>query len=102
MMAEAKQDCRYFLSYSGVKLPINLVGPLDPEGLANRNTYIRAWFDARDKLIRFEKLVYGEIELVHCYHYSDDGILLRAEIAMLDEEPVCLSFDQAASDAPAN
>ncbi|ACK50711.1 conserved hypothetical protein [Methylocella silvestris BL2] len=101
MTPQTKQDCRYFLSYSGVKLPINLVSPLDPEALANRNTYIRAWFDARERLIRFEKLVYGEIELVHCYDYDDDGVLRRAAITMLDEEPVYVSFDQASSDAPA-
>ena len=31
-------DCRYFVSYSGVQLPLNLVQPLEPDGLRNRNT----------------------------------------------------------------
>lgn len=92
----ASEDCRYFVSYSGVKLPFNLVNPIDPAGLSNRNTFIRAWFDGDDRLIRFEKMVYGEVELAHAYEYDARGALRRAEIAMLDEDPVELLFDQAA------
>ncbi len=47
-------------------------------------------------LLRFEKLVYGDIELSHVYDYDADGRLRRAEILMLDEDPtVCISTKMA-------
>jgi hypothetical protein len=86
------QDCRYFVSYSGVKLPFNLVNAIAPEALSNRNTFIRGYFDPAGILLGFDKLVYGEVELSHRYAYYKDGALKSAEIIMLDEEPVLLEF----------
>jgi hypothetical protein len=83
---------RYFLATNGVKLPLKLVNEIAPEALANRNTYIRADYDAQGRLSRFEKIVYGDIELTHIYQYRADGALGRAEIALLDEEPMVLDF----------
>ncbi len=77
---------RYFLSYSGVKLPLNLVSPIDESQLENRNTYFRAVFDDAGKLLSCEKIVYGEVELSHTYEYGADGVLSRAIIAMGDDE----------------
>ena len=51
---------RYFLSYSGVSLPLRLVSPLAASELQNRNTYFRAVYDDADRLVA--KLVYGEVE----------------------------------------
>lgn len=90
---EAYRDCRFFASYSGVKLPFNLVNPIAPEALPNRNTFIRAYFDGAGRLMSFDKIVYGEIELSHRYSYQADGALRVAEITMLDEEPIVLRFD---------
>lgn len=81
-------DWRYFVSYSGVKLPLRLVDPLEPAQLKHRNTFIRARFDAHDRLVECEKLVYGEVQLAHRYHYGADGALKRAEIVMDDETTV--------------
>ena len=39
---------RYFLSYSGVSLPLRLVSPLAASELQNRNTYFRAVYDEAD------------------------------------------------------
>ncbi len=78
---------RYFLSYSGVKLPLNLVSPIAETELENRNTYFRAGFDSAGKIISCEKIVYGEVELTHTYEYDADGVLSRATIAMGDDEP---------------
>ena len=89
-------NCRYFVSYSGVKLPFNLVNPIEPEALSNRNTFIRAYFDEGGALQGFDKLVYGEVELSHRYDYRN-GVLRRAEIVMTDEEPVVLRFDESGS-----
>jgi len=36
------------------------------------------------------------VELSHRYQYHDNGVLKRAEIVMLDEEPAELIFDNAA------
>ena len=91
----ARVACRYFLSYSGVKLPFNLVSPLPEEGLGHRNTYIRAYYDAAGRLTGFEKVVYGEVELTHSYGYHASGALARAVVAMLDEEPSVLLYDEA-------
>jgi len=92
-MELAAERTRYFLSYSGVKLPLNLVSPLEPGELDNRNTYIRAAYDAEDRLVRCEKIVYGEIELKHVYEYDAQGVLRRAVIDM-DEDSSELLFDE--------
>lgn len=73
-------ECRFFTSYSGVKLPLRLVGELTADDMRNRNTYFRAFFDADGRLGVCEKMVYGEIEFRHVYFYHADGRLARAEI----------------------
>jgi hypothetical protein len=85
---------RYFLTYSGVKLPLNLVSPLAAAELENRNTYFRATFDKSDRLLSCEKIVYGEVELTHIYEYSVDGVLTRARIAMGDDDATEVLFDE--------
>jgi hypothetical protein len=95
MAAEEDLECRFFVSYSGVKLPFNLVNAIAAEALSNRNTFIRAYFDKAGVLSGFDKMVYGEVELLHRYEYHGNGHLSRAEIVMLDEEPATLSFDEA-------
>jgi hypothetical protein len=94
MMADGERQCRFFVSYTGVKLPLRLVTAIAPEQLSNRNTFIRGYFDAAGVLIGFDKLVYGEIELTHRYSYHANGALSRAEIVMLDEDAVALDFDE--------
>ncbi len=91
-MIEKNWNCRYFLATSGVKLPLKLVNEIDPGALSNRNTYLRAHYDAEGNLRRFEKMVYGEVELTHIYDYDEGGHLRRAEIVMLDEEPTILTI----------
>ncbi len=86
---------RYFVSYSGVKLPLKLVNELNQASeLENRNTFFCGYFDADEKLICLEKRVYGEIELLHCYSYHDNGVLSSAEITDADGEVTLLSFDE--------
>lgn len=97
MANETNLECRFFVSYSGVKLPFNLVNAIAAEALSNRNTFIRAYFDKAGMLSGFDKVVYGEVELSHRYEYHDNGLLRCAEIVMLDEEPAALSFDEAGS-----
>ncbi len=93
-MAEEAHECRFFVSYSGVKLPFNLVNPIAAEALSNRNTFIRAYFDEAGMLTGFDKVVYGEVELSHRYRYHGNGALSRAEVVMLDEDAVVLCFDE--------
>lgn len=96
-METAHQACRFYVSYTGVKLPLKLVNPIEADALSNRNTFIRAYFDDDGVLMRFEKMVYGEVELAHRYVYHDNGALKQAEIAMLDEDTVILCFDEVGS-----
>ncbi|MGD9657898.1 MAG: DUF6156 family protein [Methylocystis sp.] len=77
---------RYFLSYSGVRLPLKLVSPIEAGALGHRNTYIRASYDAEKRLLRCEKIVYGEVELRHDYEYHANGALSRALIEMGGDE----------------
>lgn len=85
--------CRYFISYSGVKLPLNLVNEIKDGERENRNTYFRGFYDEHDRLIRCEKLVYGEIELLHCYVYHVKGALRQAEITDVDGEITIMIFN---------
>jgi hypothetical protein len=101
MTDPTSRECRFFVSYSGVKLPFNLVNAIAAEALPNRNTFIRAYFDDAERLSGFDKMVYGEVELSHRYQYHSNGRLKRAEIVMLDEEPVTMSFDDTGTQVTA-
>jgi hypothetical protein len=90
-----EQSCRFFVSYAGRKPPFHLIDPIAESTLANRNTYIRAYYSGSGRLTGFDKVVYGETELSHRYEYDARGVLRRAEIVMLDEEAVVLAFDEA-------
>lgn len=94
MGQDLEKRCRYFATYTGVRLPLNLVSPIAPEALANRNIYIRAAYDERDRLIGFRKFVYGDVELIHRYRYHDSGALARAEIAVPGEDALVLRYDE--------
>ncbi|NJD08021.1 MAG: hypothetical protein FIA97_16235 [Methylococcaceae bacterium] len=94
-MSEISGDCRYFLTYTGVKLPFKLSSPLQPTQIENRNTYFRGYFDGTDRLIALQKMVYGEIELEHRYRFDDAGTLRRAEITDCDGELTILEFDES-------
>jgi hypothetical protein len=93
-MATDDGDYRYFLTYSGVSLPLNLVSPLAANDLNNRNTYFRARYDDADRLLLAEKLVYGEVELSHAYEYRAEGGLARAVIVLGEDETEVL-FDES-------
>lgn len=77
---------RFYTTYSGVRLPLRLVGELDAGEIDNRNTYFIGRFDADERLVELRKVVYGEVELRHRYAYGDDGTLLTAEITDEDGE----------------
>lgn len=91
-MTETGATTRYFTSYSGIKLPLKLVGELGPDDMRNRNTYYRGHFDAAGQLLTCEKLVYGEVELRHDYRYHPDGKLAQAEIDDGSGEPARLDY----------
>lgn len=83
---------RYFLSYSGAKLPLKLVGPLTIDEIDNRNTYFGACVDEEGREILIHKVVYGEVEMEHRYGYKDGGELAWAEILNVDDEMQRLEF----------
>jgi hypothetical protein len=89
----AATDSRYFLTYTGVKLPFNLVTPLQADEVENRNTYFKGYYDAEGRLVGFDKLVYGEVELAHRYRYHANGVLSQAEIIDIDGASATLKFD---------
>jgi len=85
MNPEQPTECRYFVTYSGIKLPLKLVNEITENSLNNRNTYYRAYFDAQDRMLLCQKIVYGEVEFEHQYHYDEAGILKHAQITEDDE-----------------
>ena len=86
--------CRYFLTYTGVKLPLTLLNELQPDQLENRITFFRGYYDALGRLVKVQKIVYGEIEMEHRYQYDETGLLQRAEIVDIDGEVTVLEFDK--------
>ncbi len=86
---------RYFISYSGIKLPLKLVSPLTEAELHNRNTFFKGYFDSEDRLLVCQNVVYGEVELEHQYIYYQNGVLKQAEITDADGEKTLLDFDES-------
>lgn len=84
---------RYFLSYSGARLPLNLVSPIEPGEIQNRNTFFGARVNEDGRICLIHKRVYGDIELAHEYAYHADGALKSADIFSIDDEGVRLTFD---------
>ena len=85
---------RHFVTYSGVKLPLNLNTPLEAGELRNRITFYRASYDAADRMTKVEKVVYGEIESYHEYRYHPEGALREARIVMVAEsECTVMQYD---------
>lgn len=68
-----QRTVRCFLTYSGVKLPLQLSQELDTALLRHRNTYFRAEYDAQGRMCRCDKMVYGEVEMRHDYRYDTIG-----------------------------
>jgi hypothetical protein len=85
MNQEQPTEFRFFVSYSGVKLPLKLVNEITEDSLNNRNTYYRSQFDDQDRMLLCQKVVYGEVESEHRYQYYDDGVLKSAQITEDDE-----------------
>ncbi len=75
-------NTQYFVSYTGMKLPLNLINPVDTT--ENRITFFRAHYDAQERMVLCEKWVYGEIEFSHQYTYYADGTLEKAVITNED------------------
>ena len=90
---ENRGTLRFFVTYTGIKLPFKLVNELQAREVKSRNTFFRGYFDEQDRLNGFEKIAYGEVELTHCYKYHDNGRLKQAEIADIDGEVTVLKFD---------
>jgi hypothetical protein len=87
---------RYFLSYSGVSLPLQLVEELQAEALTHRNTFFRAAYGAAGRMLWVEKLVYGEVEMRHDYSYDDaSGALREVLVSFADEEPQVLTVSNS-------
>ncbi len=88
-------SCRYFISYSGVKLPLNLINEISQSDTENRNTYFCGHYDSEGKMIGCEKRVYGALEFEHRYSYHSNGMLKQAAITHGGDEPQCLDFPES-------
>ena len=83
---------RYFATYSGIKPPIKLSQPLEESATINRNTYFIAYYDHHERMIGFQKMVYGEMEMQHYYSYDGAGKLTQAEVTVADQEVAILTL----------
>jgi len=84
---------RYYLSYTGISLPLKLVSPLTESEIANRNTWFGVCLDDDGRVVLIHKRVYGDVELTHRYQYDVSGRLRTAEIISADDEGQRLHFD---------
>lgn len=84
---------RFYLSYTGVTLPLKMVSPIDQAATENRNTWFGVCVDDAGRTTLIHKRVYGELELSHRYEYDQAGRLSLAEIINADNEGRRLSFD---------
>lgn len=91
--SENRGTVRFFVTYTGVKLPFKLINELQASEVENRNTFFRGYFDEQDRLTGFDKLAYSETELTHHYTYHDNGMLKAAEITDIDGEVTMLQYD---------
>lgn len=89
---QTPHETRYFVSYSGVKLPLKFVNPIEQSETENRNTYFCGFYDQEGKMVGCEKRVYGEIEFSHVYDYYPCGALKSASITLLDDAPQHINF----------
>ncbi len=90
---ENRGTLRFFVTYTGVKLPFKLVNELQPGEVENRNTFFRGYFDAQGRITGFEKIAYGEAELKHDYEYHANNLLKQVAITDIDDELTVLKFD---------
>jgi hypothetical protein len=90
-----REKFRFFVTYTGVKLPFRLINELQPGEVKNRNVYFRGYFDVHDRLVAFDKLAYSEIELSHRYTFHENGILKRVVSTDIDGEVKILNYDSA-------
>ncbi len=97
--SENRGTPRFFVTYTGVKLPFKLVNELQASEVENRNTFFRGYFDEQDRITGFDKIAYGEIELKHHYTYHNNGKLSAAEITDIDGEVTMLLFDSDSESA---
>jgi hypothetical protein len=86
-------NIRYFVTYTGVRLPFRLTGELQEHEVQNRNTYFKGYFDEDGRMTGFDKLAYGDIELQHRYSYHANGKLSAAEITDIDGDTKILVFE---------
>ncbi|WP_428036078.1 DUF6156 family protein [Amphritea sp.] len=91
-MADLQQFNHFYLSYSGIKLPLKLVGPIAPSEIENRNTFFASKVDDRGRVTEIAKVVYNEIELHHRYHYHDDDQSLTQAIITTDGETHTIQY----------
>ncbi len=92
MEVPAYTQRRYFISYSGVKLPLRFVNEISEADTGNRNTFFCGYYDAEGKMVACDKRVYGEVEFSHRYRYYPSGRLRSADIAMLGDDPQTIEF----------
>lgn len=83
-IAVLDQYDRYYLSYSGIDLPLKLVGDLLPGEVENRNTYFGVLVDTQNQPVLIHKVVYGEVYLQHIYEFDDSQTLISATITTED------------------
>ncbi len=84
---------RWFLTYRGVSLPLQLTEELDARGVHNRNTFFRALYDEQGRVVRIEKMVYGDLEMLHVYRWAPEGHLAEAVITLGEEDPQVMTFN---------
>ena len=91
MKANKRYD-RYYLSYTGVGLPLKLVNSLAFDETNNRNTFFAVMLDKYGHEALIHKVVYGEVEMSHNYNFTPSGELISAEITDIEGATQTITF----------
>ncbi|MGB0206003.1 MAG: DUF6156 family protein [Neptuniibacter sp.] len=99
MPVPSDYEC-FYLSYSGISLPLKLVSPIAPESIKNRNTFFTEKQNSDGQPLEIVKFVYGEVDLLHQYTYDEAGKIATAHITDEDGEVQQLKFDDKGKPYP--
>jgi len=84
---------RYFLTYTGMSLPLQLTQELQATDLRNRNTYFEAHYDGQGRLTAIDKRVYGDVEMTHRYVWdAASGQLAQATVQIGDDDAQVVNY----------
>ena len=86
---------QYYGSWSGYQVPLRPQNPISQSEAKSRIAYYVAEYDQAGHLIRFDKILNGEMEWSDIYTYRDDGTLQLRKMVKSDGSITEQRFDES-------